>query len=93
MDKKYNWREDPELRVWLMDSAPASTAIPGPVFEPRYRFVVRRRSGEIEVKNFVPEWALAVVNQILAADASVKDYFVVQTYKGSSSWHRLNSQN
>lgn len=80
---KYNWKDDPQLRVWLMDSAPAPKAISGPKFYSQYRFVIRKTSGDVEVKQFVPEWALNIVKNMLDADSTVRDYFYNLTYKGN----------
>lgn len=77
--EKYDWKSDPELRVWLMDSAPAPKAVTGPKFDPLYRFVIRKKN-DIEIKNFVPEWGLPIVCNILDNDKTMIDYFYEQIY-------------
>lgn len=77
--EKYDWKSDPELRVWLMDSAPAPRAVTGPKFDTMYRFVIRRKN-DTEIKNFVPEWGLQIVCGILNNDETVIDYFYEQIY-------------
>jgi len=79
---KYNWREDPELCVWLSDSAPAPKAVTGPKFYSQYKFVVRRDHG-IEINRFVPDWPLSLICKMLDNDSTVKDYFYEQTFKGN----------
>lgn len=80
--EKYNWKEDPELRVWLLDSAPAPKAIKAPKFDSLYKFVIHRNQ-DVEIKKFVPEWALPIVSKMLDRDTSVRDYYYEMTYKGN----------
>lgn len=48
--EKYNWRDDPELRLWLMDSAPAPKAVRSPKFDSLFRFVIRKKTAPWKLK-------------------------------------------
>lgn len=81
--KKYNWKENEELCALLADTASAPVAVPEPLFDSQYKFVIQRHNGPIAVKKHVPEWALKIVCKMLDNDKSVKNYFYEQTYKGN----------
>ncbi len=81
--EKYDWKTDTELWVWLCDSTPAPKAVTGPKFYSVYKFVIEKKHVAVEVKNFVPEWALPVVCRMLDNDSTVKDYFYECMYKGN----------
>lgn len=80
--EKFNWQKDPALTTWLCDSAPAPQAVTGPKFYSQYKFVIRRNH-DIEIKKFVPSWALPIVCKMLDTDNAVRDYFYELTYKGN----------
>lgn len=82
--EKYNWRDDPELRIMLADTTPAPKAVTGPKFYSQYRFVIMKKHDTI-VKNFVPEWAVDIVKKMLDADPNVRSYFYQRIYKGNIS--------
>ena len=79
----YNWRENGELCSLLADTASAPVAVPEPLFDSQYKFVIQRHDGPIVIKERVPEWALNIVCKMLDRDVNVKNYFFKQTYKGN----------
>lgn len=81
--EKYNWKDDMELRIELSDRAPVPVAVTGPKFYSQYQFIIQKKHGAAEVKNFVPEWAVNIVSAMLDKDPGVKNYTYKLTYKGN----------
>lgn len=79
--EKYDWKKDLELRILLMDSAPAPVAVKGPKFDSQYKFFIKTEHG-VTTKSFVPDWALPVVCRMLDSDKTVQSYWYIQTFKG-----------
>lgn len=80
---KEDWKNDIELAIWLLDSAPSPKAVVGKKFDTQYKFVIQKYTGEVEVKKFVPEWALDIYISILNDDKNVKNFTYEIYYKPS----------
>lgn len=81
--EKANWKDDTELLLMLSDKGTAPVAVPAPRFYSQYEFVIQRSNGTIEVKRFVPEWCVGIVDKMLSDDITVKNHFHRLTYKGN----------
>lgn len=83
---RYDWRDDPELVVWLCDSAPAPKVVSNPIFDSQYRFIIQRNDIGVVIRDFVPSWGVDIVRKMLDADLRVRNYVCRQTFKGATEY-------